>query len=77
MPHESKGYSIVFFNIISFIPIHDEKDHWSAMVPAQINILYKIFVKPKDFFYLNFVSKQSHFLYVQSILDFQLKQFNI
>ena len=35
------------------------------MVPAQINILYKIFVKPKDFFY------------VQSILDFQLKQFNI
>ena len=61
MPHESKGYSIAFFNIISFIPIHDEKDHWSAMVPAQINILYKIFVKPKDFFYLNFVSKQSHF----------------
>ena len=47
-----------------------EKDHWSAMVPAQINILYKIFVKPKDFFYLNFVSKQSHFYMFKAFLIF-------
>ena len=33
------------------------------MVPAQINILYKIFV--------------DIILYVQNILDFQLKQFNL
>ena len=57
--------SLKIFILVSLL-----NDIWDRMVPAQINILHKIFVKPKDLLYLNFVSKQSHLYMFKVFLIF-------